>query len=150
MTSRHLGFHKYKCNVHLPAAYSADILSGSRNSYAWHFYYMAKNDCVYGCYITEKKTSFQVQKILNLMFLHISKTKTNANVDRKNNVWAFFRYRFEKPPFSPILTRNRAFSKTSVSIWAFEGFSYRNVSLKIGRSFMLKITLFDFFWWLSY
>ena len=30
-------------------------------------YYMAKHDCVYGYYITEKKTSFQVQKVLNLM-----------------------------------------------------------------------------------
>ena len=50
-------------------AYSADILSGSRNRYACHFYYMAKNDCVYGCYIIEKKktTSIQVQKVLNLM-----------------------------------------------------------------------------------
>ena len=38
-------------------AYSADILSGSRNKYACHFYYMAKNDCVYGCYITEKKNN---------------------------------------------------------------------------------------------
>ena len=30
-------------------------------------YYMAKHDCVYGYYITEKKTSFQVQKVLTLM-----------------------------------------------------------------------------------
>ena len=55
------GFHNFKCKVHSIAAYSAYILCGSRDSYAWHINYTAKNVCQKGCYIIEKKHTFKLK-----------------------------------------------------------------------------------------